>query len=79
MNYETIRYEVADGVATVTLNRPDRLNAFNEQMMHDLIGACDAIDADDVGAAAAFLLSEEAKNVTGTTFYVDSGYHAMGM
>ena len=37
------------------------------------------IDADDVGAAAAFLLSEEAKNVTGTTFYVDSGYHAMGM
>jgi enoyl-[acyl-carrier protein] reductase I len=38
-----------------------------------------AIDADDVGAAAAFLLSDEAKNVTGTTFYVDSGYHAMGM
>lgn len=37
------------------------------------------IDADDVGAAAAFLLSDEAKNVTGTTFYVDSGYHAMGM
>jgi enoyl-[acyl-carrier protein] reductase I len=37
------------------------------------------IDADDVGAAAAFLLSEEAQNVTGTTFYVDSGYHAMGM
>jgi enoyl-[acyl-carrier protein] reductase I len=37
------------------------------------------IDADDVGAAAAFLLSEDAKNVTGTTFYVDSGYHAMGM
>ena len=37
------------------------------------------IDADDVGAAAAFLLSDEAKNVTGTTLYVDSGYHAMGM
>jgi enoyl-[acyl-carrier protein] reductase I len=37
------------------------------------------VDADDVGAAAAFLLSEDAKNVTGTTFYVDSGYHAMGM
>ena len=37
------------------------------------------IDADDVGAAAAFLLSDEAQNVTGTTFYVDSGYHAMGM
>ena len=37
------------------------------------------IDADDVGAAAAFLLSDEARNVTGTTLYVDSGYHAMGM
>ena len=37
------------------------------------------IDADDVGAAAAFLLSDEARNVTGTTLYVDSGYHAMGL
>ncbi len=38
-----------------------------------------AIDADDVGAAAAYLLSDAARNVTGTTLYVDSGYHAMGM
>jgi enoyl-[acyl-carrier protein] reductase I len=37
------------------------------------------IEADDVGAAAAYLLSDDAKNVTGTTLYVDSGYHAMGM
>jgi enoyl-[acyl-carrier protein] reductase I len=37
------------------------------------------ITADDVGAAAAYLLSDEARNVTGTTLYVDSGYHAMGM
>ena len=37
------------------------------------------IDADDVGAAAAYLLSDDAGNVTGTTLYVDSGYHAMGM
>jgi enoyl-[acyl-carrier protein] reductase I len=36
------------------------------------------IDSDDVGAAAAYLLSDEADNVTGTTLYVDSGYHAMG-
>ena len=35
--------------------------------------------ADDVGSAAAYLLSDEAQNVTGTTLYVDSGYHAMGM
>jgi enoyl-[acyl-carrier protein] reductase I len=37
------------------------------------------ISAEDVGAAAAFLLSDAARNVTGTTLYVDSGYHAMGM
>jgi enoyl-[acyl-carrier protein] reductase I len=37
------------------------------------------IDSDDVGAAAAYLLSDEAGNVTATTLYVDSGYHAMGM
>src|SRR5919106_1206183 len=37
------------------------------------------IDADDVAAASAYLLSEDAKNVTGTTLYVDSGYHSMGM
>jgi enoyl-[acyl-carrier protein] reductase I len=37
------------------------------------------IEADDVGTAAAYLLSDDAKNVTGTTLYVDSGYHAMGM
>jgi enoyl-[acyl-carrier protein] reductase I len=37
------------------------------------------ISADDVGAAAAYLLSDEARNVTATTLYVDSGYHSMGM
>ena len=37
------------------------------------------IDADDVAAGAAYLLSDAAKNVTATTLYVDSGYHAMGM
>jgi enoyl-[acyl-carrier protein] reductase I len=37
------------------------------------------IDAGDVGAAAAYLLSDDARNVTATTLYVDSGYHSMGM
>ena len=37
------------------------------------------IDADDVGAAAAYLLSDAARNVTATTLYVDSGYHSVGM
>jgi len=37
------------------------------------------VEANDVGAAAAFLLSDAAANVTATTLYVDSGYHSMGM
>ena len=37
------------------------------------------IAADDVAEAAAYLLSDAARNVTGTVLYVDSGYHAMGM
>jgi len=37
------------------------------------------IEADDVAAASAYLLSDDAKNVTGTTLYVDAGYHSMGM
>src|SRR3954464_6989172 len=37
------------------------------------------IDAEDVAGGAAYLLSDDAKNVTATTLYVDAGYHAMGM
>jgi enoyl-[acyl-carrier protein] reductase I len=37
------------------------------------------VDANDVAAAAGYLLGDGAKNVTGTTLYVDSGYHSMGM
>lgn len=37
------------------------------------------IEADDAGAAAAYLLSDDAGNVTGTMLHVDAGYHAMGM
>ncbi len=45
--FETILYDVADGIATITLNRPDRLNAFTTQMMLDMIAAFDLSDADD--------------------------------
>lgn len=47
MDYETIRYEVDDGVLTLTLNRPDRLNAFNREMLLELIDAIGRSDADD--------------------------------
>ena len=47
MNFEEIRYEVADHVLTITLNRPDRLNAFTPTMGREVIEAFDASDADD--------------------------------
>jgi enoyl-CoA hydratase/carnithine racemase len=45
--FETLLYSVDEGIATITLNRPDRLNAFTTRMMADMIGAFDATDADD--------------------------------
>jgi enoyl-[acyl-carrier protein] reductase I len=39
----------------------------------------DALEAADVGHTAAFLASDLAKGITGTTVYVDKGYHSMGM
>ncbi|TNE42596.1 MAG: enoyl-CoA hydratase [Alphaproteobacteria bacterium] len=47
MDFETLKYEVKDKVATITLSRPDRMNAFTRTMMDDLIAAFDAVDADD--------------------------------
>ena len=47
MAYETITYEVEDRVLTITLNRPDRLNAFNQTMMQEMLDAFDRSDADD--------------------------------
>src|SRR2546429_9918208 len=47
MEFEDIRYEVADGVLQITLNRPDRLNAFTPTMGRELIEAFDRADADD--------------------------------
>jgi enoyl-CoA hydratase/carnithine racemase len=47
MSYEQITAETADGVLTITLNRPDRLNAWTPTMGAELIAAFDAADADD--------------------------------
>src|SRR5437764_8841127 len=47
MAFQEILYDVADGVATITLNRPDRLNAFTPTMMQELIDAFDRVDEDD--------------------------------
>jgi len=47
MEYSQILFDVDDHVATITLNRPDRLNAFTGTMMNELIDAFDRTDADD--------------------------------
>ena len=47
MEFETIGYEVAEGVLTITLNRPERLNAFTEAMGAELIEAFERADRDD--------------------------------
>jgi len=61
MNFEHIAYEVADRVATITLNRPEKLNAFTGTMMRELHEAFDLVDANDevravivTGAGRAF-------------------------
>src|SRR5437667_8871354 len=46
MAYEAILYETAGPVATITLNRPETLNAINPQMTAELHAALDAADAD---------------------------------
>lgn len=60
-DFETCFLDIADGVAVLTLNRPDRMNAFTGQMMLDMIASFDLTDADDsvkavivTGAGRAF-------------------------
>jgi enoyl-CoA hydratase/carnithine racemase len=47
MTYEQIEYDVADGILTITLSRPDALNAFTHQMADEMLEAFDAAEADD--------------------------------
>lgn len=61
MSFSEIRYEVETAVCTVTLNRPDRLNAVTTTMLRELVEAFDRADADDdvravivTGAGRAF-------------------------
>ena len=61
MGFEHIRYEVDDRVCTITLHRPDKLNAVTRPMLGELVAAFDHADADDTvravivtGAGRAF-------------------------
>lgn len=46
-DYTQILYDVADNVATITINRPEKMNAFTGTMLREMIDAFDQIDADD--------------------------------
>ncbi len=61
IDFEQLTYEVDERIATITLNRPDKLNAFTPRMVHEFCGALDKADADDdvravivTGAGRAF-------------------------
>jgi enoyl-CoA hydratase/carnithine racemase len=47
MDYETIRYQVEDRIATITFDRPDRLNALSPEMVRELRQAYAAAESDD--------------------------------
>jgi enoyl-CoA hydratase/carnithine racemase len=47
MDFQTIRYEVEDRIATITLNRPDKLNAVSPQMVTELRAAYSAVESDE--------------------------------
>jgi 2-(1,2-epoxy-1,2-dihydrophenyl)acetyl-CoA isomerase len=59
MAYETLRYEAKDGVATITLNRPDAYNALNLAMGRDLFGA--ALEADEDRAVRCIVVTGAGK------------------
>jgi enoyl-CoA hydratase/carnithine racemase len=52
--YEHIAYDVVDGIATITLDRPERLNAFTLVMQHEICAALDVVDGDDDVRAVVF-------------------------
>lgn len=75
MEYSQITYEVDDRVLTITLDRPDRLNAFTYQMHEELLDAFDRVDADDevrvvvvTGRGRGFCAGADLGEAGGSTF-----------
>jgi enoyl-CoA hydratase/carnithine racemase len=72
---QQLTYQVSDGIATITLNRPDRLNAFTKQMAGEFIRALDVVDGDDdvravivTGAGRGFCAGADLSAGGATTF-----------
>jgi enoyl-CoA hydratase/carnithine racemase len=72
MEYQHILYEVADRTATITLNRPDALNALNQRMMDELHHSYAAAEADDAvwtivvtGSGRAFCTGADVEKIPG--------------
>jgi 2-(1,2-epoxy-1,2-dihydrophenyl)acetyl-CoA isomerase len=70
--YQTIEYQVADKICTLTLNRPDRFNAFNEEMSKEFMEALKAAEKDPevrviilTGAGKAFCSGQDLKDIAG--------------
>ncbi|MCO5793129.1 MAG: crotonase/enoyl-CoA hydratase family protein [Blastomonas sp.] len=72
MDYTTIRNSVDDGIATITLNRPEKMNAFTGTMMLEMIDALDRIDADD-DVRAVIVTGEGRAFCAGADLTPDSG------
>jgi enoyl-CoA hydratase/carnithine racemase len=68
-----ITVEKAEGVATITLNRPDKMNAFTRQMGSEIIAAMDDIDADDSIRAVIFTGSGDRAFCAGADLTPDAG------
>ena len=81
--FTTLHYSLEEGIATLTLNRPDKLNAFNGAMQHELIAAFDHTDADDAvrvviitGAGRAFCAGADLSSGGKTFDYAARGEEA---
>ena len=72
-NFTQILYDVADGVATITLNRPEKMNAFTVTMMQEMCAAFDLIDADDAVRAVIVTGSGDRAFCAGADLTPDGG------